>query len=106
VVTPSAFQPKRLGRATFLEHKAIGGPMITDGGYATYTAALPLRVYRLSDGHYKTLPDTPPIAGTTWQGPVWVDDKEVIAVAVKGITAVTVVRYDLDSLGPWTPLDP
>ncbi len=105
VVTSSAFQPKRLGRATFLEHKAIGGPMFTDRGYATYGGERPLRVYRLSDGFYKTLPD-PPIAGTTWQGPVWVDDKEVIAVAVKGITAVTVVRYDLDSLGPWTPLDP
>ncbi len=104
--TPSAFQPKRLGRAAFLEHIAIGGPMHTSGGYATYGGALPLRVYRLSDGYYKTLPATPPIAGTTWQGPVWVDDKEVIAVAVKGITAVTLVRYELDSLGPWTPLDP
>ncbi len=103
---PSEFKPRRLGRAPFLEHKAIGESMLLDSGYAVHGGARPLRLYRLADGRYKTLPDTPPIPDTTWSGAVWVDPQEVMAVAVKGVTAVTVVRYDLDDLGPWTPLDP
>jgi len=57
----------------------------------------PLRVYRLNDGFYKT---APPIAGRARQAPSRVDDKEVIAVAGKGITAVTERRA---ARLPWEP---
>ncbi len=96
--------PTRLGRLTYLENKPLGFGWKARRGVVSYAGARPLTLFRMSDGAFKTLPDSPPIAGTTWGDLVWADDQEVIVVVLQGIQGKTILRYRVDDLGPWQPL--
>lgn len=101
---PSGVKPARLGRLTYLENKALGMGQTARNGVYSYGGGRPITFFRMSDGAFKTLPDTPPIPGTKWGELVWADDQEAFVVVLQGIQGKTVLRYRLDDLGPWKPL--